>query len=65
MYVAQAASGNNYWLVYLMFLIAGVLAGGTWSVYMNGSRGFAVVLGVLAGIAVAAGILWMVGEMRA
>ena len=40
MYVAQAASGNNYWLVYLM-------------------------LGVLAGIAVAAGILWMVGEMRA
>ena len=25
----------------------------------------AVVLGVLAGIAVAAGILWMVGEMRA
>ena len=56
MYVAQAASGNNYWLVYLMFLIAGVLAGGTWSVYKNGSRGFAVVLGVLAGIAVAAGI---------
>ena len=51
MYVAQAASGNNYWLVYLMFLIAGVLAGGTWSVYKNGSRGFAVVLGVLAGIA--------------
>ena len=52
-------------MVYLMFLIAGVLAGGTWSMYKNDSRGFAVVLGVLAVIAAAAGILWMVGEMRA
>ena len=65
MYVAQAASGNNYWLVYLMFLIAGVLAGGTLSVYKIGCRCFGVVFVVLAGIAVAAGILWMVGEMRA
>ncbi|AKE41519.1 hypothetical membrane protein [Corynebacterium kutscheri] len=52
---------NNYWLVYLLFMIAGFLVGGVWTAYKNGSTIAMIVLGVLAFIAGATGIFWAMG----
>lgn len=63
--LAQSAtddSGGN-WLIYLLFIVAGLLVGGTWSAYQNGSKFFTVVLAVLAAVSFVGAILWMIGAM--
>lgn len=43
-----------------LFALAGVLVGGAWSMYRQGaSRGAVAVLGFLAALALAGGILWL------
>lgn len=44
----------------LCFVIAGIAAGGVYAALQQGvSKGFAVVIGAVGLIAVAAGVLWM------
>jgi hypothetical protein len=44
----------------VLFGLAGLLAGGAWSVYRQRSgRGLVAVLAVLAGLALAGGIAWL------
>ena len=44
----------------LLLGMAGLLAGGAWSMHRQGAgRGVVVVLGVLAGLAAAGGIAWL------
>jgi hypothetical protein len=44
----------------LLLILAGVLVGGTWSLYRQGApRGAVLVTGLLAALATAAGVLWM------
>lgn len=48
----------------ILFPIAGGLVGGTWSAYKAGSRRGTIILGLLAVIATAAAVLWLIGEMK-
>jgi hypothetical protein len=46
-----------------LMALAGVLVGGAWSVHRQGAgRGPVVVLGALAAVSLAAGILWLLPE---
>ena len=56
-------NGPFPWWVYAMFIIAGILAGGAWSAYKNGSRVATGILGVLTVAALGVAILWMMGVM--
>ncbi|MEJ4099440.1 hypothetical protein V5S96_03565 [Corynebacterium mastitidis] len=57
----QQAAGTS-WFIYLMFAVAGILVGGTWSAYQNGARKLTVLCGILA--ALAGAVLWLIGGMR-
>jgi len=46
-----------------MFLVAGMLVGGAWTAYKQGSKFWTVMAAVLALAATAAAIAWMMGEM--
>ncbi len=48
-------------LIYVLFLLAGLLAGGAWTVYRNHSKFLGVALGGCAVMAAAAGIVWAIG----
>ncbi|GAA2700763.1 hypothetical protein ACFY2R_08275 [Micromonospora olivasterospora] len=44
----------------LLLILAGVLVGGTWSLYRHGaSRGAIVITALLAVLATASGVLWL------
>ncbi|SBT48148.1 hypothetical protein [Micromonospora narathiwatensis] len=44
----------------LLLILAGVLVGGTWSLYRQGaSRAAVVITGLLAALATAGGLLWL------
>ncbi|MEU8261335.1 hypothetical protein AB0C02_12030 [Micromonospora sp. NPDC048999] len=44
----------------LLLILAGVLVGGTWSLHKQGApRGTVVVVGLLAVLATAGGLLWL------
>lgn len=46
-----------------LFALTGVLVGGAWSMYRQGaSRGGIVLVGVLALLAAAGGVLWLIPE---
>jgi hypothetical protein len=46
-----------------LMALAGVLVGGAWSVHRQGAgRGPVVVLGALAAVSLAAGVLWLLPE---
>ncbi|MCT1441187.1 MULTISPECIES: hypothetical protein [Corynebacterium] len=47
----------GHWFVYLMFLIAGLLVGGAWSMYKNGSLKGTIVVGILAAGALALALM--------
>ena len=49
------------WLIYLLFAISGLLAGGTWSAYQAEHRLFTFLLGILSALAGAATLLWLLG----
>ncbi|KQB85269.1 hypothetical protein [Corynebacterium oculi] len=61
---AQGANSTNNWFIYLMFAVAGILVGGTWSAYQNGAKKLTLVCGTLAALALAGAILWLIGGMR-
>lgn len=50
--------------VYLLFIMAGLLVGGTYSAYSAGSRLWTIVLGLLAVIATAGAVMWLIGAME-
>lgn len=44
----------------VLFALAGLLAGGAWSMHRQGAgRGAVVLLGVLAALALAGGVAWL------
>lgn len=51
------------WLIYLLFAVAGLLVGGTWSAYQAGQRVLTFVLALLAALAATAALLWLLGAM--
>ncbi|QDZ42889.1 hypothetical protein FQV43_06710 [Corynebacterium sp. sy039] len=58
-FFARSSNGSgNYILVYILFLVAGLLVGGVWSAYKAGNKLFAVILALCAVIAAAGGVLW-------
>ncbi|MGD7000935.1 hypothetical protein [Corynebacterium halotolerans] len=62
--VAQEQSGdNNNWMIYLLFIVAGLLVGGTWSAYQNGSKFLTGIMAVLAALAVLGAVMWLIGAM--
>ncbi len=59
----NAAVGGRAALTYLLFIIAGLLVGGAWSAYKAGSMVGTLVAGVLAVVALAGALLWLMGGM--
>ncbi|KAA8722626.1 hypothetical protein [Corynebacterium spheniscorum] len=51
------------WLVYLLFIAAGLLTGGTWSAYQAGHKLITIILAVLAAVALVAAVMWLMGVM--
>lgn len=49
--------------VLICFLIAGLLIGGVWSAYQNGSKVMAIILAVAAALALIIAVLSMLGAM--
>ncbi|MCS5479318.1 hypothetical protein NYP18_06570 [Corynebacterium sp. YIM 101645] len=62
--IAQAGQGSSHWLVYLLFIAAGLLVGGTWSAYQAGSRPLAIFLALCAAVAFAGAVFWLMGAMN-
>lgn len=58
----MAGIGQSMFVV-VLFLLAGVLVGGVWSTYRNGSRTATAVLAVLAVLAVVYAALMMIEVM--
>ncbi|WJZ03095.1 hypothetical protein [Corynebacterium freiburgense] len=52
---------EHAWLVYVLFAISGLLAGGTWSAYQAGNRLFTFILAIACALSGAAAILWLLG----
>ncbi|NMF31044.1 hypothetical protein HF851_01980 [Corynebacterium ammoniagenes] len=52
-----------YLVIIVMFLIAGMLVGGAWTAYKQGSKFWTFMAAVLALAAMATAIVWMIGEM--
>lgn len=59
----ENSSGTSNWMIYALFLLAGLFVGGAWSAYKNNNVALAVFAGVIAVVSVAGGVLWMIGEM--
>lgn len=51
-------------MVWILFLIAGMLVGGAWTAYRNESVWWTIVASVLAVAALGASLAWLVSEMR-
>ena len=62
--VAQADQGSGNWLVYLLFIVAGLLVGATWSAYQSGSRPLTIFLALCAAVAFAGALFWLMGAMN-
>jgi len=61
--VAQESQSDSNWLVYLLFIVAGLLVGATWSAYQAGSRRLTVFLALCAAVAFAGAVFWLMGAM--
>ena len=55
---------TNNWLIYLLFLIAGLLVGGAWSMYKNGSAKGTVIVGALAAVALGFALYNFIGSYQ-
>ncbi|WP_298086917.1 hypothetical protein [uncultured Corynebacterium sp.] len=51
-------------LTLVLFIVAGFLVGGAWTAYQSGSRVMTFVLGLLAVLATAGAVMWMMGAME-
>lgn len=54
---------GNRWMIYGLFIVAGLFIGGAWSAYKAENKLGMIVAGGIGVIAVVGGILWMIGEM--
>ena len=61
--LAQASADSQAWLVYLLFIVAGVMAGGCWSAHKAGNKILLVVTAILTLVAFGAALTWMIVEM--
>ncbi|MCF4006325.1 hypothetical protein L1O03_03910 [Corynebacterium uropygiale] len=60
----SAGSGSSMsWLVYLLFLVAGLMVGGTWSMYQAGNKVLTIVFALIAAVSLVGAILWLIGVM--
>lgn len=59
----EQTEGGIDWMVLILFIVAGLLVGGTWSAYQNSNKFFTVVMAVLAAVTLTAAVLWMIGVM--
>lgn len=55
-----AAGGIAVWS---LFILAGLLVGGTWSFYQQGHKGVTVALGILAALSLAGALVVLIGSM--
>lgn len=58
----MAGAGNSIFVI-LLFLLTGLLVGGVWSTYQNGSKTATAVLAVLAVVAALFALLMMLEVM--
>ena len=61
-FLAQSAVGGGAALTYLLFIIAGLFVGGTWTAYKSGSRVGMIICGAIALVALVGAILWLIGS---
>ncbi|AIK85536.1 membrane protein [[Brevibacterium] flavum] len=61
--VQNEPDAGDRWFIYGLFLIAGLFVGGAWSAYKSENKILMVAAGLIAVLAVAGGILWLLGEM--
>lgn len=59
----EQTGGDNGWLVLILFIVAGLLVGGTWSAYQNSNKFLTILMAVLAAAALVGAVLWMMGVM--
>lgn len=59
----EQTGGDNGWLVLILFVVAGLLVGGTWSAYQNSNKFLTILMAVLAAAALVGAVLWMMGVM--
>ncbi|MEL6050297.1 hypothetical protein [Corynebacterium rouxii] len=51
----------SFLMVYVLFLVSGLLVGGAWAAYKADNKLMVIVLGVLAAMAAVGGVVWAVG----
>lgn len=61
--VASSTQQPNFALVYVLFILAGLLVGGAWSAYQAENRRATYGMAVIAAIALAGALLKLIGEM--
>lgn len=61
--VASGTQQPNFALVYVLFILAGLLVGGAWSAYQAENRRATYGMAVIAAIALAGALLKLIGEM--
>lgn len=62
--LAQESPGiGGSMFIWVLFIIAGLLVGGAWSAYKNGSKGATMVMAVLAAAAVLIALITLLGAM--
>lgn len=59
----QVPDTGNRWMIYGLFILAGLFIGGAWSAYKAENKLGMIVAGAIGGIAAIAALLWMIGEM--
>ncbi|AWB81611.1 hypothetical protein C3B44_03905 [Corynebacterium yudongzhengii] len=61
--LAQETSPVSHWPIWGLFLLAGLLVGGTWSAYQNSSKVMTIILGLLAALATVVALALLIQEM--
>lgn len=61
--LAAPVPTSNVLGTYFLFIVAGLLVGGAWTMYQSGSRVGTIVVGLLAVIALAGAVLMLLGVM--
>ena len=53
--------GGSQWLIWGLFIIAGLLVGGVYSAYQSGSKAATLIMAVIAAVAVLTAVLMLLG----
>ena len=62
--VNSTPSTGNTWLIYGLFLIAGLFVGGAWSAYKAKNLVLTVIAAAIAVVAAAGALSWLIGAME-